>query len=126
MGASFSVDVEDMRNIKKRLSKLEGSELEKELDGARRRASDIVAARAVSEAPVGATRRLAGSIGVGSDNNVSVGNSMTPYAGVVHFGNPRRKSRWNKFVYRAINRTFKDVLEVYTSEVDEIIKRAGL
>ncbi len=88
----------------------------------------IVADTAQQMAPI-RTGSLAASIrssGTLTKAIVRAGTARIPYAGVIHFGWPRRNITPQPFLYDAMDRRRAEVLERYHDGVDAIIKRRGL
>ncbi len=53
---------------------------------------------------------------------VSAGGTSVPYANLIHWGSKRRGVNKNPFLYRALNFNRKQVLEIYTDELDKLIR----
>lgn len=103
----------------------------KELSAINRRAAQIVAERAKQNAPVGDPRRghIRTTIRAGATQRagvVRVGNKSKPYAGVIHYGWPKRNVKKVKpWVIIAAQDTEPVWLAAYHQELKKIIERIG-
>lgn len=91
-------------------------------------AADIVAQRAAQLVPR-RSGRLASSVrstGQASQGVVRAGFARVPYAGVIHFGWPRRNISPQPFLYDALDDRTSEVIAAYEQRVNELIAKNGL
>ena len=121
----------DAKQLRKQLRSLDRSLL-KDMKQANKDAAEVVARQAKIEVPR-RTGRLGKAIGVlasQTKGQVRVGSASVPYAGPIHFGNPRKKGRLgvirpNPFVYAALDKRRAAVLEVYRGRVQQTVDKIG-
>lgn len=128
-GDMLRIDVTGLRETQRALRKLQDKELQKELRGAHKKAAQAAADAGEAEAPK-LTNKLAASVGArasGRGASVKAGTGKrVPYAGVIHFGWPKRGIAANEFLYRGISKKQKQITEAYEKDLTRIIKKAGL
>jgi HK97 gp10 family phage protein len=113
---------ETIRNLEKY-----GAEVS-DLKAAFRTIGNIVVDEARSRAPK-VSGALASSIRPSNTKNksvVRVGSARVPYAGVIHFGWPRRHIQENQFLYSAAEAKQGQVLEALSRELEAIASSLGL
>jgi len=126
---SAQIEVTGAREFRRRLNRLEkglgGSEMRK----VHLNVAQLVESKAVATTPR-RSGRLAGSVrgkATTRQATISAGKASVPYAGVIHFGWPRRNIRANRFLYRGVAQApFEAILDEYSTCVDDIARMAGL
>lgn len=86
----------------------------------------IVANEAKRRAPIGKTGRLAAAPRAGRGRTKAVVRVRVPrekYAGVVHYGNPHRGSRANRFVIEALDAKSTEVFNHVEQGITELLKK---
>lgn len=97
-----------------------------DLKDAHQRAADVVTPVARSEAPVGLTGRLAGSVRSGSTRTAALiraGGAGVPYAGVQEFGWPARNIPASPYIVPAAKQTQPTWVGVYQRAVEAILAK---
>lgn len=121
-----TITVEGARELRRALRALEGGT--DDLKATHAESAKVVEQRASQLVP----RRsgaLAGSIrstGQAAAGVVRSGRASVPYAGVIHFGWPRRNIGPQPFLYDALDDRRNEVLSLYASRVDGLISKHGL
>lgn len=72
---------------------------------------------------------LAGTVRAGRGKTKAVvraGGAKTPYAGVIHYGNPHTGLRANPFLVNALQRERADVLGALEDGIDDLLKKNDL
>jgi hypothetical protein len=85
----------------------------------------FVADRAKGEVPVRSSR-LQGTIRHVSSRRgarIRAGSARVPYAGVIHFGWRKRNIEPNRFLYRAVDKSVDEAVEMYLKEIYTIWNR---
>lgn len=131
-----SVQIHNLEGVQRALRSLEGG-LQKELRVPGLAAATRVAVEARSLVPVasgdlrGTIRPLASQRGA----KVAAGNARVPYAGVTEWGGttPKRNHAGRtkrrpaqRFLGRAVERTRDDVVRIYETVIDFLIRKHGL
>lgn len=95
----------------------------KAIKEAGQRAGEIVANEARPLVPVlkGKLKRSIVSRKLLNEVKVQAGSTSVPYANLIHWGSKKRGVNRNPFFYRALAFTRKEVLEVYTKEMQQLI-----
>lgn len=86
--------------------------------------ANTVTARAKGSAPVGDTGRLANTVRAGATQRAAIiraGRKSVPYAGVIHWGWPRRNIVAQPWMSEAATATEPVWVAQYTEAVDKII-----
>lgn len=124
--AKGGVRVDGAKELRKAIRKAERDDLKKALKAANKDAAEVVAVRArVKYVPVrsGALRSSIRSLGSQTVGQVKAGRGKTSrYAGVIHFGNPRRNIKPQPFLYEALDDRRKEVFDQYRDQLDKISK----
>lgn len=135
--SAFTVRVQGMRELQRNVRRLRSRELNNSVRAANKKAAEVVKPEAVATAPKGrrnakSSRRyrpgkLAKSVKVTASAKgaqVKAGSAArVPYAGVVHFGYPRRGIRPNRFLFRAMARKSVEVSETYEREIGAVVRQ---
>lgn len=121
------LNVEGRRELARQLRQVD-RELVKGLKSANEAAAAVVAQRAMGEVPrrSGALAATIKPSATQAAGRVAVGSAKVPYAGVIHWGWPRRHIRPNQFVTRAASQVMDQVRRAYVVGVDAVIKKADL
>lgn len=120
-----------------RLMKDLDGDFKKQFKDIHKGAADIVADEARRRAPVktGRLRRSIRTSGTNKGGVIRIGKKKIPYAGRVTFGDPTSlfgriaggggiKIKGNPFFYEAADRQFKQVVQYYDEELEQILDRA--
>lgn len=122
-GRNGYVRVEGAKELRRALKKAELDVERAALKEAHREAAEIVAKRATQVVPE-VSGTLKGSIrasGTQTKGIVRAGRKSVPYAGVIHFGWPRRNISPQPYLYEAADDRVNEVLETYLERVDQIL-----
>jgi hypothetical protein len=117
-----TVQVRGARELRRAIRQAQDKDLKKELSRAHKSAADIVANEAKRIVPR-RSGRLQGSIrpgGTQTSGVVRAGKAAVPYAGVIHFGWPRRNIRPNTFLYDAADARVDEVVAQYEEAIRAI------
>ena len=123
-----SIEVQGARKLRKELNALN-----KEVAGPGMRkihldVAKIVADEATRQAPR-RSGRLAGSVRGKSTTRratISAGKGNVPYAGVIHWGWPRRNIRANRFLFRASGAKRDEAMREYSDGMNDLLRKLGL
>lgn len=121
-----SIRVDGAKELRKALRKVEGGIAD--LKGVHADAAKVVEERAGQIVPR-RSGRLATSIrssGQATGGVVRAGRASVPYAGVIHFGSPKRNIKPQPFLYDALDDRGNEVVEVFEKRVKTLISRHGL
>ncbi|GGU49037.1 HK97-gp10 family putative phage morphogenesis protein [Streptomyces violascens] len=135
-GSRFSVQVEGLNQLKRTLRQLKDKDLSKAVRQANKDAAEVVKPDAQRGVPQHTRTskdnkkyrpgKLARSVKVVASANsaaIKAGtSSRAPYAGVIHFGYPKRGIRPNRFLYRAMARNSDKVSETYEREITAVLR----
>ena len=119
------IEVQGAKELRRAIRKAEAQDLKAELKKAHREGGDMAADEARRIVP----RRsgdLGGSIrasGLQTKGVVRSGRAKVPYAGVIHFGWPRRNITPQPFLYEAADRRVLEVVNAYEDAVEAIARR---
>jgi len=121
-----TITVEGARELRKALRDLDGATAD--LKAAHADSANIVAQRAMQIVPrrsgtLGSSIRSTGQAAAGV---VRSGRASVPYAGVIHFGFPRRNISPQPFLYDALDERRGEVLDMYEERVASLIKKYDL
>jgi hypothetical protein len=117
--------VRGAKELRRAIKKAEERDLLTELKQAHRDAAELVAYEAQTIVPVKSSRLLE-SIRPGATLTggvVRAGRASVPYAGVIHFGWPRRNIEANPFLYRAADAKVDDVVDAYQTAVEAVLDK---
>lgn len=119
-GQTLSMDIENLDEVIRDLRKVKDKTLRKEL-----RKADKAAAHAVKNAtkPPKRSGDLERSIRVKTTRYGAGVEAGVPYAGVIHWGWPKRNIKPNKFFTRALRAAQDRVREIYDDSL-EVIRQA--
>ena len=124
-GQNIYIDSRDFRKALKAV----GDDME-DLKATHKDAAEIVARRAAVISPQreGLLRDSVDSKATTSRGYVRAGGARTGvvYAGVIHFGHPRRNIRPQPFLYDALDQRRDEVLDEYKDRLDALIRQKGL
>jgi hypothetical protein len=127
--AGRQVSVEGARELRKAL-KTVGDEAKAGLKDVNLEVAEIVARAAVTKVPSrsGALRETVRAAGAQTRASVKAGYKKVPYAGVIHFGDPRpgRGIAPQPFLYDALDARRDEVMDAYTDGIADLIKKNGL
>lgn len=126
MARPTEIRIEGLRDLQREIRRLESRDLGRELRQANRDAANIVRDRARSNAPrrSGALARSVGTRAGQREAYVKAGTaSRVPYAGVIHFGWPRRNIRPQPFLYRAVDERRAEVIATYEERLNALARR---
>ena len=116
------IEVEGLKQLVKNL-KAADAELVKELKAANKEAAEVVAVAARYLVPVktGALKKSVRASGTQKAGSVRVGSARLPYAGPIHFGWPKRHIRPQPFIYEALDKRIREVVNLYEERVGKIV-----
>lgn len=123
-GASAGIRVDGARQLRRSLKRAH-PDLIDQLKAAHASVAGVVAARAKPTAPVGVTGRLSASVRPGATKTAAVvraGRSTVPYAGVIHYGWPRRNIKAQPFLSDAAQTTESTWTTLYAQAVDDVLR----
>jgi len=132
MSETKPVRIDGIKDIRRSVNRL-GKEIDKDaakgaLKDMNAEAAEIVKQKAATLIPV-RTGRLAATLrasGTQKSARVRAGFKRVPYAGVVHFGWPRRNISPQPFLYEALDSRRAEVLAVYDERLSKLIKEYRL
>lgn len=118
------IEIEGLNKLARELRAL-GDDAPKVLKEANRDAAKLVASEAAELAPVrsGRLRRSIRATGAQRGAAVRAGGARVPYAGIVHFGFPRRGIPARPFLYEAAERRRPDVIRAVSVAINRLIDR---
>jgi len=124
-----AVEVEGARQLRKALTEL-GDDAVDDLKAVNMEGVDVVLAEALTRVPVRSGRLYESVRGSATKTRgtIRAGFKKVPYAGPVHFGDPRpgRRIEPNLFLYDAIDERRDEVIAVYKDNIDKLMKKRGL
>jgi HK97 gp10 family phage protein len=136
VGRQNVIEIKGLKRAMRLMKDLDG-DFKKQFKDIHKGASDIVADEARRLAPVktGKLRRSIRTSGTNKGGVIRIGKKKIPYAGRVTFGDPTSlfgrirggggiKIKGNPFFYEAADRQFKQVVEYYDEELEQILDRA--
>ena len=120
------IEVEGAKQLARAFRQVEGGLAD--LKAVHKDAAEIVATQARFEVPVrsGLLKSTIRSAGQARAGVVRAGFARVPYAGVIHFGWPRRNISPQPFLYDALDERTGEVLGKYKDNVDRLIRKHGL
>jgi hypothetical protein len=124
MADTPTFEIEGLNKLLRALEKLDDAAKES-FKEAGHRVGKFVAAKARDEAPV-LSGRLQGTVrpvNTGRGAKIRAGGTRVPYAGPIHFGWRSRNIRPNQFMYRAVDKSVDEAVEMYLAEVYKIWNR---
>ena len=124
-GEKGYVKVEGGKELRRALKRAENDVEKAALKAAHKEAAMVVAKKATQEVPkksgtLAASIRASGTMTKGI---VRAGRSSVPYAGVIHFGWPRRNITPQPYLYEAADDRVDEVVDIYLSRVNDILDR---
>ena len=122
--AEKSFEIDGLNKLLRALEKLD-DEAKKDFKDIGKKVGDFVAERARAEAPV-LTGKLRGSIravSTGRGAKIRAGSKRVPYASVIHFGWRKRNIAENRFLYRAVDKSVDEAVDMYLKEIYTIWNR---
>ena len=124
MAVDGSVQIEGLNKLLRALEKLD-DEAKQSFKDAGLKVGKFVAEKARGEAPVrsGRLQRTIRPVATGRGAKVRVGSARVPYAGPIHFGWRKRNIEPNKFLYRAVDKSVDEALDMYLKEIYTIWNR---
>jgi len=116
------IRVEGMRELSRSLKGLDTAI--KDLSAANLAAAQVVEKAAVPLTPkrTGRLRQTLRSSGTKTGGRVRAGKKAVPYAGVIHFGSPKRGIRPRPFLYDAADQRRGEVVAVFENRVSALIR----
>ena len=124
MAAKGSFEIDGLNKLLRALEKLDEGAKDS-FKEAGLKVGEFVAKRARGEAPV-LTGRLQGTIrpvATRRGAKIRAGSARVPYAGPIHFGWRKRNIEPNKFLYRAVDKSTNEAVEMYLKEIYTIWNR---
>jgi len=118
--------VEGLKELLSALRKIDPA-LKIEIKALNLESAKIVRMEAMRRVPVGKTGKLQRSIKALASQRkgrVVAGSKPVPYAGVIHFGWPKRHIRPQPFLFRALDRKRLEVFRTWKKGVDRVIDNA--
>lgn len=124
MAASRSFEIEGLNKLLRALEKLD-EEAKQEFKNIGQKVGDFVADKAREEAPVlsGDLRKSIRAVATGRGAKIRAGSRRVPYAGPIHFGWRKRNIRENRFLYRAVDKSVNEAVDMYLEEIYKIWNR---
>ena len=124
MAVSTSFEIEGLNKLLRALEKLD-DEAKKDFKDIGKKVGDFVADRARAEAPVrsGALRGSIRAVSTGRGAKIRAGSKRVPYASVIHFGWGTRNIRENRFLYRAVDKSVDEAVDMYLQYIYTIWNR---
>lgn len=125
MAQPSKIKVENLKELQREIRRLQDKELAKQLRQANKAAADLVRDEARTDAPElsGALARSVTTQAGQRDAAVKAGSpSRVPYAGVIHFGWPRRRIKPNPFLFGAFRKRRDEVSRTYEDLIHEVVK----
>ena len=139
--ASFHVEVEGLKEVRKAIRDLGDKDAKKALRLANKAAAEVVAAAAREKVPVrtGKAQRSVKAAATQLQGSVKGGGTTVPYFGFLDYGNkvgsgggvgrkdsnPRPFYFGGRYVYPALNEHRQDVTDVFADEISAVIDAAG-
>lgn len=120
------IEVEGARELRRAIRKMEASGLDVELKTANKEAADTVAQRARERhVPVrdGDLKRAIRGLGSKTKAQVKAGGARggtRDYAGVIHYGDPKRGIEPQPFLHQAASDEWKEVRKKYEAALNRI------
>ena len=124
MAVNPTFEVEGLNKLLRALEKLD-DEAKDAFKEAGLRVGRLVAERGRQEAPVrsGALQRTIRPAATRRGAKVRAGGARVPYAGPIHFGWRRRNIQPNQFLYRAVDKSVDEALDMYLEDIYKIWNR---
>jgi hypothetical protein len=124
MAADVGFKVEGLNKLLRALEKLDDAAKD-QFKEAGLKAGKFVANRAKGEAPVitGRLRDTVRPVATRRGAKIRAGGARVPYAGPIHFGWPKRNITPNQFLYRAVDKSVNEAVEMYLEEIYTIWNR---
>ena len=122
----MSVRVEGVRELRSALTRID-PDLRAQMKAINMSAAKVVLPAAVASVPVGETGRLRATVRALASQRagrVAAGRKSVPYAGVIHFGWPKRHIRPQPFLWDALDRRRVQVIGVYQRRVARVVDQA--
>lgn len=126
MASRADIQIKGARELRRKLSAIDGAI--DDLKAVHLEAARMVESAAVGLVPVrsGRLRDTIRSSGTKTGARVRAGFKRIPYAGVIHFGWPRRNIEPQPFLYDALDKRRRQVLDVYDERLNELLRRHDL
>jgi hypothetical protein len=124
MAANPGFEVEGLNKLLRALERLD-EEAKDQFKDVSLKVGKFVAERAKGEAPVitGRLRDTVRPVATRRGAKVRAGGARVPYAGPIHFGWPKRNITPNQFLYRAVDKSVDEAVEMYLQEIYTIWNR---
>ena len=122
----FSIKVEGARELRRQIRDMESTDLGDELKKANKAAAEMVAERAITATvPVksGELKKAIRALGSKTKGQVKAGGargSTRDYAGVIHYGDPKRGIEPRPFLHEAASDKWNDVRAAYEAALNKI------
>jgi hypothetical protein len=126
-GNEASIQIVGLKEFRRNLARL-GDNAKDDLKAVHLEAAQLVEKAAAPFVPR-KTGRLASSLrssGTLAGARVKIGFKRIPYAGVIHFGWPAHKIKARPFIYDALARQTNNVIELYDTRIEELIRKYDL
>lgn len=125
--AQVAVEVIGGRELRKALNEVGGAAND-ELIALHKRMAQMVLDRALPNIPMrsGKLKKSAKAVGTKASARVQIGKKALPYAGVIHYGNPRRNIKPQPFLTNALEEVDEIVVSQYRREIAALVRRYGL
>ena len=123
-GAKPAIRVTGLKELRRAAAKMEAGV--HDLTEVGRGAAEVVQAEARNIVPVGESGELRRSLRTWARSGrsaVVAGKRRVPYAGVIHFGWPAHNISPQPFLYKALDRRYDEVVQVYEDRMAELVKR---
>lgn len=124
MAATPTYEIEGLNKLLRALEKLDDAAKES-FKEAGHRVGKFVVEKARDEAPVlsGALRGTLRPVNTARGAKIRAGSARVPYAGPIHFGWYRHNIKPNPFMYRAVDKSVDQAVDLYLSEIYTIWNR---
>ena len=124
MAVTPTFEIDGLNKLLRALEKLD-DEAKDSFKEAGLKVGRFVADKARGEAPVLSGRLLKTIRPVATRRGAKVraGSSRVPYAPVIHFGWPKRNIQPNQFLYRAVDKSVDEAVDMYLQEIYTIWNR---
>lgn len=124
MAENQKVTVEGINQLVRALKKAEQTELLAQLKQANTESGNLVVTAARPMVPV-KTGNLLGSLRSNATERqaiVRAGKKKVPYAGVIHFGWPKRGIEPQPFLFKALDQRRQQVVTTYEQALDRLVR----
>jgi hypothetical protein len=124
MAVSPTLEIEGLNKLLRALEKLDDAAKD-EFKEVGLKVGKFVADRAKGEAPTlsGKLRGTIRPVATRRGAKIRAGSARVPYAGVIHFGWRQRNIEKNQFMYRAVDKSVDEAVDMYLKEIYSIWNR---